>query len=364
MQEADVVDVPVEHLHFDPTNPRLVEHGGSDAQLLKVMWAEFSVKEVAMSIAANGFWRYEPLVVAVEGGRQVVIEGNRRLAAVKLLLSERERQRVGATDLPVLDEAGRDQLARLPVIVSTRRDAWQYIGFKHVNGPQQWQSYSKAQYIAWVHNELLVPISDIAETIGDTHQTALRLYRALMTLEQAERRGIWHREDRFKSHFSFSHLYVGLNSYSGIQSYIGLDGPPADTTDPVPEERGPELRELLVWLFGSKLDDTPPVVVSQNPNLRELDKVLQNTNAISALRQGMPLAVAVDVAKGDPAKLREDLVAARRLLQDSRGKVLTGYAGERDLLDTAQEILALGESIVDDMTAYARRARRAKRSVR
>lgn len=359
---AGITDVPVSELHFDPVNPRLVEHGRSEAQLLQVMWSDFAVNEVAMSIAANGFWRYEPLVVAEEAGRLVVVEGNRRLAAVKLLLDEQLRRRVGATDLPTLSVGQSRALSNLPVIRSSRETAWQYIGFKHVNGPQQWQSYAKAQYIAWVHNELKVPIEAIADTIGDAHQTTLRLYRALMALNQAERAGVWHREDRYKSHFSFSHLYVGLNGYAGLQGYVGLSGPPSDAPDPVPVERLPELGELLLWMYGSKKDGIAPVVISQNPHLRELDRVVTNKNAVSAIRQGLPLRVAVDVAKGDSAKLREDLVAARRLLQDSRGKVLTGYEGERDLFGVAEEILVLAESIVEDMTSINRRQRRSKRS--
>jgi ParB/Sulfiredoxin domain len=353
--------VPVGDLHFDAKNPRLLEHDASDRQLLLLMWRDFAVEEVALSIAANGFWSYEPLVAIKEDGRAVVIEGNRRLAAVKLLLDENERNRVGATGLPKISQERREELQTLPVIYSTRHEAWRYIGFKHVNGPQAWQSYSKAQYIAWVHNELGVPLDKVAETIGDTHSTVQRLYRALMTLEQAERRGLWSREDRFKDHFSFSHLFIGINSYSGIQRYLGLDGPPLDTPDPIPESHLDELRNLLIWLYGSRSGSISPVVQSQNPHLRQLDQVLASPNAIAAIQSGLPLSVALDVAKGDEAKLREDLVAARRLLQDSRGKVLTGYKGERDLLEVADEIVLLAEAVVDDMRAVDRRMRSARR---
>jgi len=359
---AEIVDVPADSLHLDPDNPRLVEHGQSEAQLLQVLWRDFAVNEVALSIAANGFWRYEPLVVAQEGGRQIVVEGNRRLAAIKLLLDPAARKRVGATDLPQLSPEIRESLQTLPVIRSSRSDAWQFIGFKHVNGPQQWQSYSKAQYIGWVHNTLKISLEEIADTIGDTHQTTLRLYRALMTLEQAEREKVWSREDRQKNHFSFSHLYIGVSSYAGIQAYLGLDGPPADTDNPVPADHLENLGELLLWMFGSKRDGIAPVVVSQNPHLRQLDQVLSRPNAVAAMKQGMPLSVALDVAKGDPAKLREDLVAARRLLQDSRGKVLTGYASEPDLLQTAEDIVALADSILEDMISIDRRRKRSRRA--
>jgi hypothetical protein len=354
--------MPTDELYLDAKNPRLLAQGGSQRELLETMWRDFVAEEVALSIAKNGFWEYEPLIVARENNRLIVIEGNRRLAAVKLLLDDTERKRVGATSLPVISGKRRDELQSLPVILTTRSDVWQYVGYKHVNGPQAWQSYSKAQYIAWVHNELQVPLDQIAETIGDKHATVQRLYRSLMVLEQAERNSLWQREDRVREHFSFSHLYTGLNSYSGIQKYIGVDQAPNDSADPVNQDHFDQLQQLLIWLYGSKSRDELPVIRSQNPDLRQLDKVLTNANSTAALQSGLPLAVAVDVAKGDAAKLREDLVIVRRLLQDCRGKVLTGFTGESDLLELAQEIFELSEAITDDMISVQRRNRRTRRA--
>jgi len=356
------VRVPVADLHFDRHNPRLLEHIDDETELLNVMWREFVVNEVAISIAANGFWPYEPLLACREDERYVVIEGNRRLAAVKLLLDSEARAAAGATDLPVISEARRQELQELPIIITTRVDAWQFVGFKHVNGPQSWQAYSKAQYVAWVHNNVGVPLDKIAQTIGDQHSTVQRLYRGLMVLEQAEKEGLWDRSDRAKGRFPFSHLYIGLSSYAGIQKHLGLNGPPADRPDPISKRFFPQLGELMVWLFGSKSLGALPVVQSQNPHLRQLDRVLANRNATAAIRSGMPLTVALDVAKGDTAKLREDLVGARRLLQDCRGKVLTGFQGDPELLDLADEVLLLAEAIVDDMRAAQKRLRARKRA--
>lgn len=354
--------VPVAELLLDPRNPRLVAHGQSQRDLLYVLWRDFAVNEVALSIAANGFWDFEPLVAARESGHLYVIEGNRRLAAVILLLDEDERVRVGATDLPKLKKAELDRLRELPVLVKRRNEVWQYIGFKHVNGPQQWQSYSKAQYIGWVHNDLGIPLDHVADTIGDAHDTVMRLYRALMVLEQAEREKLWDREDRYKSHFSFSHLTTGINSYAGIQRHIGVQGPPQDVKEPVPRKCYPQLQELMIWLFGSKSESIPPLVQSQNPHLRQLDRVLQNDNAVAAVRGGLSLDIALDVAKGDAAKLREDLVGARRLLQDARGKVLTGFGGEPEIVDVADDISAISQAIVDEMRDIQRRMRSSQRS--
>ena len=98
--------IPVEDLHFDSQNPRLVEYfeGEKPTQevLLQVLWEQMAVDEIAMSIAASGYFAYEPVFVSEEKGRLVVIEGNRRLAAVKLLLDSDLRKKLRATDLPAI----------------------------------------------------------------------------------------------------------------------------------------------------------------------------------------------------------------------------------------------------------------------
>lgn len=151
--------IALDKLLLDATNPRLAELGipdnASQLELLKALWDEMAVEEVAMPIAYSGYFEHEPLFVEDSGnGTYVVIEGNRRLAAVKLLVDAALRQKVKAIKLPAIDSARAAQLAELPVIVTTREDTWRYLGFKHVNGPATWGSYAKAQYIAHVHTTL------------------------------------------------------------------------------------------------------------------------------------------------------------------------------------------------------------------
>lgn len=346
-----------EDLLLDAQNPRFYgQDGASDQQsLLRTLWRDFAVDEIALSIAANGYFEYEPLFAAIEDGAHVVVEGNRRLAAVKLLCHEDLRQSVGATGLPKLSAKAVKKLQQLPVIVTSRETIWQYIGFKHVNGPQPWQSSSKAQYIAWVHNELGVSLQDIARQIGDQNATVKRLYRGLMVLEQAK--DVFDTEDRAKSHLSFSHLYTGLE-YPGIRKFLGLTDARDFTPRPVARSKIRALGELCVWMYGSKSRNITPLVQSQNPNLRELDEALQTTNGTAALRQGLPLKVSLDIARGDERLFREALVGTKSTLQDARGKLLSGYSGEPDLLQTAEQILELADSMVVEMQRIRRERRR------
>ena len=181
-------------------------------------------------------------------GANVVIEGNRRLAAVKLLLNPALASSLNF-DAPGLTKSEEAALLTLPCLLSTREGAWRYLGFKHVNGPAKWSSYAKSQYIANVHRDYGVPLADIAQQIGDTHRTVQRLFRGLMVIEQAERVGVFDREDRWRNHFSFSHLYTGID-YPGISEFIGLRPAADEEEEPVPpgrRRRSATTLPMVVW---------------------------------------------------------------------------------------------------------------------
>jgi hypothetical protein len=352
-----------EDLLLDERNPRLADEDLTQGDLLRVLWRDFSVDELAMSIAANGFFDHEPLFAARENGQLVVVEGNRRLAAVRLLRHKDLRISAGATDLPRVGAARIKDLAHLPVVIAPRERVWQYIGFKHVNGPQVWRSHSKAQYIAWVHNELGVSLEDIAKQIGDKHRTVRRLYRALMVLDQAAQADVFHVEDRARKQFAFSHLYTGLD-YKGFESFLGITPERSYHPNPIPKPKTRQLGQVLTWLYGSKSLHEEPLIKSQNPDLRVLDSILQTKNGVAALERGLGLSVSHEISRGDDAIFREALLAARQSLQEARGKLLTGYRGERDLKSVAEDIVELADRIDSEMSEGLQQRRKQQRARR
>jgi hypothetical protein len=348
----EVYLIPVDDLLLDPENPRLAEKGLEDRspdEILRVLWREMAVDEIALSIAKNGYNQYEP-IFAIESPHHelIVIEGNRRLAAVKLLRDPKLRAKVGATDLPTITKAERHLLDDLPVIITTRDEVWHHIGFKHVNGPQEWEPFSKAEYIAKVHNEFGIPLDEIAAKIGDKNFTVRRLYQGYMTLKQAEDTGHFDRTDRTKKHFSFSHLYTGLG-YPGIRSFIGMSEALSESPHPVPRSKLKNLGELMQWLYGSEREGRQPVVKSQNPDLKTLDEIVLSPNGVAALRQGLPLSTSLNASRGDERLFREALVSAKLQLEEARGKLLTGFKGERDIVKLADDIAQLASSIREEV---------------
>jgi hypothetical protein len=356
-------NIPTDDLLLDPHNPRLTDYGldekATQDQIISVLWSNMAVDELALSIAENGFYHHEPLYAAKERNKNYVIEGNRRLAAVKLLRDETLRNSLKISSIPSINTAAIRDLDTLPVIFCKRDEVWAFLGFKHINGPQAWESYPKAHYVAWVHNDLGISLEEIARRIGDKHDTVERLYDALMVLQQAEDSRVFDRDDRFRAHFSFSHLTTGLG-YTGIQDFLGLPkGAKAiGKRRPVPKNHERQLGEFLVWLYGVKSENIPPIVQSQNPDLRRLDEVLKNKQAVAALRTGLTLSVSLEISKGDERVFRESLVDAKQNLQKARGTVLTGYRGNDDLFKTAEEIVELSQAVLADMSPKEKKSRK------
>jgi hypothetical protein len=360
-------------LLLDAENPRLAEYGlGPKAKqfdILKTLWERMAVEEVAMSIAWNGYFQHEPLFV--EPGpkdKWIVIEGNRRLAAVQLLLDAELRNKLGATDLPDIDQTPdipqtrRHELTALPCQETTREQLWRYLGFKHVNGPATWGAYAKAQYVAKVHNEYGVPLDDIARQIGDYNNTIERQYHGLMVVEQAERAGVFQRENaNRKRGFEFSHIYEGLNR-EGIQQYLGLTSASRAKRDPVPPKKIPALGELLEWIYGNKAKGIAPRMRTQAEDIEKLSAILMSEDGIRALRSGLSLDVARDAALGDQQLLRNALNQAKKNLQDAAGLVSTGFdADDEHALSTAADVEMLATDVYDAMQTRRKKQRRAQR---
>ena len=351
MNTEEIMSMKVSDLAFDIKNPRLAEFdltdNSTEAEVIWVLWEAMDVRELVLSIAASGFFRHEPLIVAQESGKNVVIEGNRRLAAVKVLLEPTLAKNQKA-DVPAINQEARQALEEVPTVHGTRKDAWRYLGFKHVNGPAKWSSYAKSRYIADVHRNFGIKLEDIAKQIGDTHKTVQRLFRGLMVIEEAERLRVFRREDRWRRHFAFSHLYTGLD-YPGISSFIGLRPESIEGEEPVPLEKKGELRELCLWMYGSKKEKTPPVIETQNPHLRQLDAVVSNKEAIAALRSGHDLAYAFEASRPSGTVFEESLLASKRELQKARGMLSTGYDGSEELLRIAGTVATLAEDLYREM---------------
>lgn len=357
---SPVKPIEIGKLHFDSENPRLSEVEELDRTdedaIGRALWKLLAADEIVMSITSAGyFFQHEPLMVeGRKDGHFIVIEGNRRLLAAKAIADEKFRKKIGAAQFEAFEKvtpALRKALETLPCIVSKRKELWQFVGFKHVNGPKPWGSFSKAEFIAHVHEKYEVSLKDVAQQIGDRHTTVQRLYRGWCVLRQAEAWKVFDREQRVPKRFAFSHLYTGIE-YPNFMKFLGLDEKVSyQNRNPVPKEKKEELGQICVWLYGRKepAPEIKPLITSQNPDLSDLETALGKPAGVKALRAGLSLSVARDASLGDKRLFDDAMALAVRALKDATGVYPTGAQGTLDEIESAETAYKLSGSIVDGL---------------
>jgi len=143
----------VASLHLDAKNPRLGRETLSRAprDIIQHLFEHDKALEVADSIATRGFFPNEPLLAVRENDRLVVVEGNRRLAALKalrepgLLEGSLERQ-VERLSRRITDPQA---IATVPVTIApSRRATDRQIAGRHIGSPVlAWQAENRASFI-------------------------------------------------------------------------------------------------------------------------------------------------------------------------------------------------------------------------
>lgn len=294
-------------LWLDPENPRLgndlIEKKLTQDELLGVM-QDWTLEELAVSFLDSGFWPQEALIVVKEKRdgeiRRVVVEGNRRLAALRLLkkavdgrpISEKwaEMVREKKPKLTLFEE--------IPYLLAdARSDVLAYIGFRHVTGIKQWEPAEKAAFIAKLVDEEKLSYQTVTKRIGSKVETVRRnyiSYRILLQMRDMEDR--IHLDNVEKK---FSVLFLSLRT-QGVQTYLDVDilAEPAKANRPVPKAKLDALANFAKWLFGTE-EDAP--IVSDSRQVERFAKALENDEAVKYLERNKApkLDIAYRMAGGE-----------------------------------------------------------------
>lgn len=368
MELNEVSKIPVEKLKLDHKNPRLISQSvdSTDEAIIAELYRSAELGELLQSISSNGYLDIEPLIAMREAGsdKLVVLEGNRRLAALRLLREPKLAKKILKTErlainLPTVAKSLRGTLDEVSVYcVDSRETARSFIGFKHVNGPAKWDSYAKARFAADWYKQSDDNLKTIAKAVGDGHDTIKRMVSAIYVLDQAKKNELFDVEDRVTPKFNFSHLYTAL-SRSQYMKYLGLgsrwvkyDPEP----NPVKSKKLDNLKELLLWIYGSSTDDVLPVIRTQNPDIKRLGEVLENIEALHILKMSRNLDEAYAAVEPVDSRFTASLLRSRTAIKDAAGS-LRAYDGRDDsLLGVAEDIKETAETVHQRMQKKNREA--------
>ena len=347
---------PVSLLRLDLDNPRLQTGDELDAdneqEVIEILSDIAALDELVLSICTNTYLNLEPLIIhGPNGGPYKVLEGNRRLAAIKLIQDPALAASLGVRIPGTPSNAVLNSIKQVLVYrVGKPDEAREFIGFKHINGPQRWDAFAKAKYVtSWYKADYgSITIDEIAAKMGDNNNTLRAYIYAVLILEQAEEAGQWSVEDRAvaRGRFAFSHLYTALGREQ-YQDFLGLTGGWSNkpSLKPIKKSYLGNLGEVLSYMYGSQSDDRPSLIKSQNPDLKDLGLAIADPRARLALQNRAPLEKALDELKEPASAFHDALIVANLRMGRAIDLMIRYSGGDSDIDDLIEEIYERADTL-------------------
>jgi hypothetical protein len=348
LRETKFTEIDVNKLLFDPSNPRF---GGKSAQLTipeierhqnriqKVLEGEphYALRLVE-SFKRNGFIRYEPLVVRQIGAKYVVIEGNRRLAAIHYILKNAD-----GSFPPEL----RRKLEKIPVLVfhqaeddSHIQDMRVYLGVRHLFGFKDWPAESKATFL----DEQIHSADDLERTVDELGINKSTVKRYLVPFRMIRKA---HQHLKGISNQEFWILGEALTR-SAIPEYIDLQVDP-DTLE-VEAYSLPKLKKLIDFLYGELKNGERDVSTRKLTDTRDsskLAKVLSDPKAAARLEHGATLDEAILQVQAPSENVKRLRRQLRELAIIVRSIAGSGDKWAKDLKRTYREFSRAARHYLD-----------------
>lgn len=284
---------PLDDLHLDARNPRLgrerVAKGLSQDEVLKIM-RDWTLEELATSFCESGFWPQEALIVVRERlGKTdalVVVEGNRRLAALKLISRAATGEETSKAWTDVIEGVSSSRLKdlreRIPYMrMPNRQSVKSYLGFRHVTGIKEWNPAEKAQFIAELIEKDKLTYDEVRKRIGSKLVTVRQNYISYRLLLQMEQHQDEVDVERVEERFSV--LYLSLRT-EGARTYLNIDieADPQTAHRPVPKDRLKQLANFARWLFG---DEKREPLFADSRKVDEFGRILSSAPAVDYLER-------------------------------------------------------------------------------
>src|SRR5262249_8283367 len=138
--------------------------------------------------AENGYFSEEPLVTVKHSSQAkwVVVEGNRRLAALRLIDSPTSAPKDLQAAWEDIASSAKKRVTEVPTLVyAERKEITPYLGFRHITGVLAWRPYQKGRYVAQLVEQGKLGFAEIARLIGSKTQTVREHYVAYTLVRQA-----------------------------------------------------------------------------------------------------------------------------------------------------------------------------------
>jgi hypothetical protein len=193
-QDLVSITVPLSSIFLDPNNPRFVgpnsqpipdadvdsKAAQENARVLLIR--DWGVEKLRMNMEVNGYLPMDRVVVRkLKDGKYVVLEGNRRICAAKLLGSI-------ASDGSQVSEEVLSSVRMIPCLeyIGSEADAaWIFQGLRHITGISEWSAYNKAKLLVEQMEREELSLTDAGKRFGLSAFGAGQWVRGYYAFKQA-----------------------------------------------------------------------------------------------------------------------------------------------------------------------------------
>ena len=283
--------IDLENLKLDSHNPRLPKsmHGKSEAEILRFMLFNASLIELMLAIGENDFFPGEQLLVVKDNddNKYKVVEGNRRLSAVKLLNDPNLADIQTSKIQKVLTET-KFRPNKIPTLIFPTEDSiHNYLGYRHITGIKEWRLLEKARYLNELRHNNFNDLSldqaskEIAKTIGSRKDYVNRVLIGFYIYKIIEDTGFYQINNLNDTTFYFNYIADSLNK-DNIRKFLGVD---LDSPNPIEGIIDNNLEKWTRWLF-EKNSQNKTRLIGDSSDLNSLDIILGNQQATIAFDEG------------------------------------------------------------------------------
>lgn len=299
LPEANSRKVSLRNLFLDPNNYRLIHEAEQidvpdnevkDKDVINrtfrlIVGDKFqNIQDLIDSFKANGYLPVDQIQVReLEGSGYVVVEGNRRVAALKHLSNEYDQKSI---DLGKLDVS---IFSKVPVVLYEDSDELHHLtlmALKHISGNRKWGEWNQAKLLEKLTFKHNLPEQDVCKRVGISKAELRRSLRALALANQYQDSDYG---DQFDE--SMFPIFREVARNTGLKDWLGWDDSKNFANDVENRElffsllsRDP-LDEDLETSFSGKFDQYQEPAISKRDDIVTLSKIIKDPGALEQLVQ-------------------------------------------------------------------------------
>ncbi|MCK0201056.1 hypothetical protein [Ornithobacterium rhinotracheale] len=216
-------------LQLDLNNPRIKHRDTAlnQTQILKFLINNENVYELAKKISEEGYFIGEEPIICIENNKKIVLEGNRRTAALKLL-QEPEKYLPAAKAKTLRDNIIRNNFPvnkKLKCYIAPNRLLANPIIYTRHNGEtlKKWKTGNQYSFVAEMYYEDGLSIEDICDVLNEKKSKILKPLRAYNLFFEGKE--ILEKEEGLiidVADFEFTNL-ERFYSYEPAREFLGIE---------------------------------------------------------------------------------------------------------------------------------------------